>query len=132
AVLAEVKEAGLILDEEQLAFLADPGMDEASVAQQTIPSNVAFQTEDLDAYDLDCNDLSSAKAVLMDNLSSCDSDETQDAEQAFWLKHSNNPSVTPVVSHTPVKAEAPPELPKASLVNESLKKLKYQLANFDK
>ncbi|GJX21884.1 hypothetical protein Tco_0226329 [Tanacetum coccineum] len=32
------------------------------------------QTEDLDAYDLDCDDLSSAKAVLMANLSSFDSD----------------------------------------------------------
>ncbi|GJV97276.1 hypothetical protein Tco_1548853 [Tanacetum coccineum] len=30
------------------------------------------RTEDLDAYDLDCDDLSSAKAVLMANLSSCD------------------------------------------------------------
>ncbi|GKA90180.1 hypothetical protein Tco_0812050 [Tanacetum coccineum] len=29
-------------------------------------------TEDLDAYDSDCDDLSSAKAVLMVNLSSCD------------------------------------------------------------
>ncbi|GKC33351.1 hypothetical protein Tco_1040645 [Tanacetum coccineum] len=29
------------------------------------------------------------------------------------------------------KVEAPSELPKVSLVNESLKKLKYQLANFD-
>ncbi|GKD27797.1 hypothetical protein Tco_1234011 [Tanacetum coccineum] len=35
-----------------------------------------------------------------------------DAEQAFWLKHLNHPSVTPVVSHTPVKVEAPRELPK--------------------
>nr|GEW44604.1 hypothetical protein [Tanacetum cinerariifolium] len=34
----------------------------------------AFQTEDLDAYDSDCDDLSSAKAVLMENLSRCDSD----------------------------------------------------------
>ncbi|GJZ37047.1 hypothetical protein Tco_0583238, partial [Tanacetum coccineum] len=34
-----------------------------------------------------------------------------DAEQAFWLKHSNHNSVTPVVSHTPVKVEAPRELP---------------------
>ncbi|GJU52589.1 retrovirus-related pol polyprotein from transposon TNT 1-94 [Tanacetum coccineum] len=34
----------------------------------------AFQTEDLDAYDLDCDDISSAKAVLMANLSSCDLD----------------------------------------------------------
>nr|GFD18083.1 hypothetical protein [Tanacetum cinerariifolium] len=32
----------------------------------------ALQTEDLDAYDSDCNDLSSAKAVLMANLSSCE------------------------------------------------------------
>ncbi|GKC79112.1 hypothetical protein Tco_1129886, partial [Tanacetum coccineum] len=29
-------------------------------------------TDDLDAYDSDCDDLSSAKAVLMENLSSCD------------------------------------------------------------
>nr|GEU46434.1 hypothetical protein [Tanacetum cinerariifolium] len=52
------------------------------------------------------------------------------AEQAFWLKHSSL-SETPVTSHTPVRFEAPSELPKVSLVNESLKKLKYQLANFD-
>ncbi|GJY94473.1 hypothetical protein Tco_0510834 [Tanacetum coccineum] len=32
----------------------------------------AFQTDDLDAYDSDCDDLSSAKAVMMANLSSCD------------------------------------------------------------
>ncbi|GJU15857.1 hypothetical protein Tco_1143823 [Tanacetum coccineum] len=51
-MLAEAQEAGQILDEEQLAFLADP--------------------DDLDAYDSDCDDLSSAKAVLMANLSSCD------------------------------------------------------------
>ncbi|GJZ79176.1 hypothetical protein Tco_0644013 [Tanacetum coccineum] len=71
-MLAEAQEAGQILDEEQLAFLADPGISEAPVAQQTIPQNLAFQTEDLDVYDSDCDDLSSAKAVLMANLSSCD------------------------------------------------------------
>ncbi|GJY75470.1 retrovirus-related pol polyprotein from transposon TNT 1-94 [Tanacetum coccineum] len=38
------------------------------------PSELAFQTEDLDAYDSDCDDISSAKAVLMANLSSYDSD----------------------------------------------------------
>ncbi|GKA25079.1 hypothetical protein Tco_0711112, partial [Tanacetum coccineum] len=37
-----------------------------------IPQNSAFQTEDLGAYDSDCDDLSLAKAVLMANLSSCD------------------------------------------------------------
>ncbi|GKB54271.1 hypothetical protein Tco_0905024 [Tanacetum coccineum] len=34
----------------------------------------AFQTEDLDAYDSDCDDISSAKVILMANLSSCESD----------------------------------------------------------
>ncbi|GJS07966.1 retrovirus-related pol polyprotein from transposon TNT 1-94 [Tanacetum coccineum] len=53
------------------------------------------------------------------------------ATHAFWLKHSSF-SETPVISHTPVRIEAPSELPKVSLVNESLKKLKYQLASFDK
>ncbi|GJT01982.1 retrovirus-related pol polyprotein from transposon TNT 1-94 [Tanacetum coccineum] len=51
-MLVEAQEVGQILDEEQLSFLADP--------------------DDLDAYDSDCDDLSSAKAVLMANLSSCD------------------------------------------------------------
>nr|GEX92029.1 hypothetical protein [Tanacetum cinerariifolium] len=32
------------------------------------------QTEDLDAYDSDCDDISSAEEVLMENLPSCDSD----------------------------------------------------------
>ncbi|GJV32183.1 reverse transcriptase domain-containing protein [Tanacetum coccineum] len=34
----------------------------------------AFQTDDLDAYGSDCDDISSAKANLISNLSSCDSD----------------------------------------------------------
>ncbi|GJY93339.1 retrovirus-related pol polyprotein from transposon TNT 1-94 [Tanacetum coccineum] len=73
-MLAEAQEAGLILDEEQLSFIADPGIAEVQVAQQTIPHNSAFQTEDLDAYDSNCNDISSAKAVLMSNISRCDPD----------------------------------------------------------
>ncbi|GKC33532.1 hypothetical protein Tco_1045916, partial [Tanacetum coccineum] len=48
------------------------------------------------------------------------------AEQAYWLPISN-PKY-----ETPVKIEVPAELPKVSLVNTSLKKLKYHLANFDK
>nr|GEW19062.1 hypothetical protein [Tanacetum cinerariifolium] len=37
------------------------------------------------------------------------------AEQAFWLKHSNYNPDTSIKSHTPVKIEAPSELPKLSL-----------------
>ncbi|GKF34668.1 hypothetical protein Tco_0107868, partial [Tanacetum coccineum] len=55
-ILAEAQEVGQILDEEQLAFIADPGIAEVQVSQQTIPHNSVFQTEDLDAYDSDCDD----------------------------------------------------------------------------
>ncbi|GJX66270.1 retrovirus-related pol polyprotein from transposon TNT 1-94 [Tanacetum coccineum] len=71
-MLVEAHEACQILDEEQLAFLADPRISEALVAQQTIPQNLAFQTKDLDAYDSDYDDLSSAKAALLANPQACD------------------------------------------------------------
>nr|GEX60121.1 hypothetical protein [Tanacetum cinerariifolium] len=51
-----------------------PGISKALVSKQTIPQNSAFQTKDLDAYNSDCDDLSSAKAILMENLSSYDPD----------------------------------------------------------
>ncbi|GJZ28764.1 hypothetical protein Tco_0573411 [Tanacetum coccineum] len=51
------------------------------------------------------------------------------AEQAFWY-HMSNPS-TKSSDASPVKMEAPKELPKVSLLNESLKKLKFHLAKFD-
>ncbi|GJX11087.1 reverse transcriptase domain-containing protein [Tanacetum coccineum] len=48
---------------------------EGHMARQcTQPKKLTFQTEDLDACDSDCDDISSAKAVLMVNLSSCGSD----------------------------------------------------------
>ncbi|GJX03996.1 hypothetical protein Tco_0189912 [Tanacetum coccineum] len=68
AMLAESHESGQILDEEQLAFLADPCILDGQAAQTTILNTVAFQTEDLDAYDSDCDDVSNAKAgYLRDN-----------------------------------------------------------------
>nr|GEV49618.1 hypothetical protein [Tanacetum cinerariifolium] len=69
AMLAEAQEAGQILDEEQLVFLADPGVPDGQVVQTIIPNNAAFQTEDLDTYDSDCDDISNAQAVLMANIS---------------------------------------------------------------
>nr|GEV98902.1 hypothetical protein [Tanacetum cinerariifolium] len=74
AMLAEAQEAGQILDEEQLAFLADPGIPDGQVVQTIIPNNAAFQTEDLDTYDSDYDDVSNAKAVPMANISNYGSD----------------------------------------------------------
>nr|GEV22519.1 hypothetical protein [Tanacetum cinerariifolium] len=51
------------------------------------------------------------------------------AKQAFWLRISN-PTIESS-STPPVRVEVPSELPKVSLVNESLKKLKFQVAQFD-
>ncbi|GJZ28405.1 hypothetical protein Tco_0573052 [Tanacetum coccineum] len=42
--------------------------------QTVIPNNAAFQTEDLDTYDSDCDDISNAQAVLMANISNYGSD----------------------------------------------------------
>ncbi|GKB22353.1 hypothetical protein Tco_0861754 [Tanacetum coccineum] len=51
------------------------------------------------------------------------------AEQAFWF-HILNPTIEP--SYTPpVIVDVPSELPKVSLVNASLKKLKFHLTQFD-
>ncbi|GJU21030.1 hypothetical protein Tco_1154372 [Tanacetum coccineum] len=63
-----------VLDEEHLAFLADPRITDGQDTQPTIIHNAAFQTYDLDTYDSDCDDIYSTKAVLMDNLSSYGSD----------------------------------------------------------
>ncbi|GJY22198.1 retrovirus-related pol polyprotein from transposon TNT 1-94 [Tanacetum coccineum] len=52
-----------------------------------------------------------------------------DAEQAFWLRISN-PTSKPSDASL-VKIEPPKELPKVSLVNDSLKKLKFHLVRFD-
>ncbi|GKA13046.1 hypothetical protein Tco_0692592 [Tanacetum coccineum] len=50
------------------------------------------------------------------------------AEQAFW-SHNYVSSSEPDLSNRPTNVEVPKELPKVCMVNTSLKKLKYHLAN---
>nr|GEU43877.1 hypothetical protein [Tanacetum cinerariifolium] len=61
-------------DEEQLAFFADLGIPDGQANPTNIPNNDAFQTEDLDAYDSDSNDVSTVQVALMANLSNYGSD----------------------------------------------------------
>ncbi|GJT50532.1 hypothetical protein Tco_0976689 [Tanacetum coccineum] len=63
------------LHEEELAFLADPGITEGQAIQTVISHNAAYQADDLDAYDSDCDELNTAKVALMANLSHYDSDD---------------------------------------------------------
>ncbi|GJS60040.1 hypothetical protein Tco_0654824 [Tanacetum coccineum] len=65
---------GQILHEEELAFLADPGILEGQATHTVITYNDAYQSDDLDVYDSDCDQLNTTKVALMANLSHYDSD----------------------------------------------------------
>ncbi|GJZ04675.1 retrovirus-related pol polyprotein from transposon TNT 1-94 [Tanacetum coccineum] len=80
AMLIEAQEAGQILDEEQL-------------------------TEDLDAYDSDCDDLSNAQAVLMANITNYGSDVISEVPNSkTYLNDMDNQSVHALqdFKHSPV------------------------------
>ncbi|GJS49931.1 hypothetical protein Tco_0600052 [Tanacetum coccineum] len=135
--------------EEQLAFLAYPDIPDGQATQTTIPNNVAFQSEDLDAYDSECDDVSTAKAVLMANLSNYGSDVLSEVPHSEpYHNDMDNQSVhtmqdfeqTPVVDFPDneitsdsniIPFEAPSELSKVGLVNTSLKKLKINISKFN-
>ncbi|GJU92243.1 hypothetical protein Tco_1304666 [Tanacetum coccineum] len=73
-ILAEALESWVVLDEEQMAFLVDNG-DTVTISQvsKEIPTLVASQTDDLDAFNYDCDEVPSASAVLMANFCLYDS-----------------------------------------------------------
>ncbi|GKF66931.1 hypothetical protein Tco_0193448, partial [Tanacetum coccineum] len=73
-LLVEAQRSSKVLNEEELEFLADLGVPEGPVTQTVITHNATYQADDLDAYDSDCDDFSTAKAILMANLSSYGSD----------------------------------------------------------
>nr|GFB90688.1 hypothetical protein [Tanacetum cinerariifolium] len=68
-LLVQAQANGQILQEEELEFLADLGTTESSSNQTVVTKNAAYQADDLDAYDSDCDDINSAKIALMVNLS---------------------------------------------------------------
>ncbi|GJY72071.1 hypothetical protein Tco_0475774 [Tanacetum coccineum] len=73
-LLVEAQGNGKVLNEEELEFLTDLGIAKGPITQSVITHNAAYQADDLDAYDSDCDEISTAKAVLMANLSSYGSD----------------------------------------------------------
>ncbi|GKC47062.1 integrase, catalytic region, zinc finger, CCHC-type containing protein [Tanacetum coccineum] len=68
-LLVQAQASSQILHEEELAFLADPGIPEGQTTQTIITHNDAYQVDDLDAYDSDCDELNTTKVALMANLS---------------------------------------------------------------
>nr|GEW87005.1 hypothetical protein [Tanacetum cinerariifolium] len=221
-----------VLHEEELEFLADPGIAKTQSTQYVVTNNAAYQADDLDAYDSDYDEINSAKMALMANLSHYGFDNLAEffydhstrqalsfqnpcylkraqqlepklydgsviqktdaivirdfketlmledesrskmlqkqkdpmmsekkvnakpvdyaalnqlskdfetrfvpqtelsAEQTFWSQYSVN-SEEPNLSSSTTIVKVPKELPKVSMVNSSLKKLKFHLASFD-
>nr|GEX32969.1 retrovirus-related Pol polyprotein from transposon TNT 1-94 [Tanacetum cinerariifolium] len=68
-LLVQAQANGKVLNEEELEFLADPGIAETQSTQYVVTKNGAYQADDLDAYDSDCVEINSAKIALMANLS---------------------------------------------------------------
>nr|GEU45523.1 copia protein [Tanacetum cinerariifolium] len=68
-LLVQAQANGQILHEEELAFLADPRIVEGQATHTVITHNAAYQADNLDAYDSDCNELHTTKVALMANLS---------------------------------------------------------------
>nr|GEV90849.1 hypothetical protein [Tanacetum cinerariifolium] len=73
-LLVQAQANGQILCEEELAFLANLGIAEGQATQTVITHNAAYQANDLDAYDSDCDELNTANVALMVNLSHYGSD----------------------------------------------------------
>nr|GFB37354.1 hypothetical protein [Tanacetum cinerariifolium] len=73
-LLVQAQANGQVLQKEELEFLADPCITKTSSTQYAVTNNAAYQADDLDAYDFDCDDLNSAKIALMANLSHYGSD----------------------------------------------------------
>ncbi|GKE11319.1 hypothetical protein Tco_1414870 [Tanacetum coccineum] len=78
-------------DEEQLAFLVDPGDKvESGPDTQTLPTTAIFQTNELDAFDSDCDEAPSASVVLMAKLSAYDLDVLSEySEQPIFVDDTN-------------------------------------------
>nr|GEZ69033.1 hypothetical protein [Tanacetum cinerariifolium] len=73
-LLVQAQANGQVLHEEELEFLANPGIAETQSTQYVVTNNAAYHADDLDAYDSDCDEINSAKIALMANLSHYGSD----------------------------------------------------------
>ncbi|GJX85999.1 retrovirus-related pol polyprotein from transposon TNT 1-94 [Tanacetum coccineum] len=107
-------EETLILEEESRSKMSEKAKDSEVIAKKI--SHKPIDYENLNSLTDDFEKRFSPQQELS-------------VEKTFWF-HTLNPTIEP--SHTPpVIVDVPSELPKVSLVNASLKKLKFHLTQFD-
>ncbi|GJU62801.1 putative ribonuclease H-like domain-containing protein [Tanacetum coccineum] len=68
-LLVQAQASGQALTEEEIAFLADPGLPDIQTSQTVITHNAAYQVDDMDAYDSDCDELQYSQDCPHGNLS---------------------------------------------------------------
>ncbi|GJU65879.1 retrovirus-related pol polyprotein from transposon TNT 1-94 [Tanacetum coccineum] len=73
-LLVQAQASGQVLTEEEIAFLANPGLLDTKTSQTVITHNAAYQADDMNAYDSYCDEFNSSKIALMVNLSRNGSD----------------------------------------------------------
>nr|GEY50244.1 hypothetical protein [Tanacetum cinerariifolium] len=122
-LLVQAQANGQILHEEELAFFADPGIAEAQAIQTVITYNAAYQANDLDAYDSDCDEINSAKVALMTNLSHYGSDDLAEVYNHDNVKHN---LINQVVQNSNAHAQ------QDALILSVIEQLKTQVVNCTK
>ncbi|GJX18595.1 hypothetical protein Tco_0221272 [Tanacetum coccineum] len=88
------------------------------LGSQEIPTLIAFQTDDLDAFDSDCDETPSASAILMAKLSSYDSDILSEYSERPDFNNNPDIDITSDMSNQVAKCN---EVDKENkIINESL------------
>nr|GEW13014.1 integrase, catalytic region, zinc finger, CCHC-type, peptidase aspartic, catalytic [Tanacetum cinerariifolium] len=112
-LLVQAHANGQVLHEEELEFLVDLGIAETQSTQYVITNNAAYQPDDLDAYESDCDELNSAKIALMANLSHYGSDNLDEVH--------NQDNVSNTVIYQDVQATSTSE--QSNILNQSETKI---------
>ncbi|GKE13408.1 retrovirus-related pol polyprotein from transposon TNT 1-94, partial [Tanacetum coccineum] len=108
-LLVQAQARGRILHEEELAFLADLGILEGQATQTVITHNVAYQADDLDAYD---SDYALSEVHNHDNVNN---DMTNQVVQAMPSFEQSN-----VVNHSETEITSDSNIIPYSYVNDTL------------
>nr|GFD00170.1 hypothetical protein [Tanacetum cinerariifolium] len=121
-LLVQAQANGHVLQEEELDFLADPGMAESSTNQTVVTTNAAYQANDLDAYDSDCDELNSTKSTI---LAQSNTESTSDSNIISYSKYMNDSQYNTIQNST---------LPalQDDLILSVIAQLKTQVVNYTK
>ncbi|GJY97753.1 retrovirus-related pol polyprotein from transposon TNT 1-94 [Tanacetum coccineum] len=127
-LLVQAQANGQILYEEELAFLADLGIAEAKVA---LMANLSHYGSDAlvkvhNHDNVDHSMINQGMQYVTESQQAAVQNSNSSAQQDNSMNSSD-----PSPSCRPTKVKVPKELPKVSMVNTSLKKLKHHLAGFD-